>query len=102
MTHEDWLRTLAEVAVALAGFSGLLAGIRQRNQRESQINLTRLKTIVETSLSVLAFCLMPVFLKAWVSASWGPFGFLRSSSSRDSSPLLSWDFAAFVLRQVHR
>ena len=62
MAHEDWLQTLAEVAVALAGFSGLLAGIRQRSQRESQINVTRLKTIVETSLSVLALCLIPVFL----------------------------------------
>jgi hypothetical protein len=62
MAHEDWLQTLAEVAVALAGFSGLLAGIRQRSQRESQINVTRLKAIVETSLSVLAFCLIPVFL----------------------------------------
>lgn len=62
MAHEDWLQTLAEIAAALAGFSGLLAGIRQRNQRESQINVTRFRTIVETSLAVIAFCLMPVLL----------------------------------------
>jgi hypothetical protein len=62
MTHEAWLQTLAEVAVALAGFSGLLAGIRQRSQRESRINTTRLRTIVETSLSVLAFSLLPTLL----------------------------------------
>jgi hypothetical protein len=62
MTHENWLQTLAQVAVSLAGFSGLLAGIRQRSQRESQINVTRVKTIVETSLSALAFCLVPVLL----------------------------------------
>ena len=62
MTYGDWLQTLAQIAVALAGFSGLLAGIRQRNQRESEINITRLRTIVETSLSVLGFCLVPIFL----------------------------------------
>jgi hypothetical protein len=62
VAHEEWLRTLAEVAVALAGFSGLLAGIRQRSQRESRINITRLRTIVETSLSVLAFSLLPALL----------------------------------------
>jgi len=48
--------------VALAGFSGLLAGIRQRSERQSRINVTRLRTIVETSLSVLAFSLLPTVL----------------------------------------
>lgn len=62
MAHENWLQTLAEVAVALAGFSGLLAGIRQRSERQSRINVTRLRTIVETSLSVLAFSLLPTVL----------------------------------------
>jgi len=62
MVHEDWLQTLAEIAVTLAGFSGLLSGIRQRTERESRVNSTRLRTIVETSFSVLAFCLIPVFL----------------------------------------
>ena len=65
MTHEDWLQTFAEVAVALAGFSGLLAGFRQRSQRDSRINITRLRTIVETSLSVLAFSLLPVLLNGF-------------------------------------
>ncbi len=41
MAHENWLQTLAEVAVALAGFSGLLAGIRLRSERQSRINVTR-------------------------------------------------------------
>ena len=73
MTHEDWLQTLAEIAVALAGFSGLLAGIRQRSQRESKINITRLRTIVETSLSVLAFCLIPIFLNGLGVSEIGAF-----------------------------
>ena len=73
MAHEDWLRTLAEVAVTLAGFSGLLAGIRQRSQRESRINITRLRTIVETSLSVLAFSLLPALLNGLGLSEVGAF-----------------------------
>jgi hypothetical protein len=30
MVHAEWLQTLAEVAIAFAGFSGLIAGIRWR------------------------------------------------------------------------
>jgi hypothetical protein len=73
VAHQDWLQTPAEVAVALAGLSGLLAGIRQGSQRESQINVTRLRTIVETSLSVLAFCLIPVFLNGLGISEIGAF-----------------------------
>ena len=73
VAHEDWLQTLAEVAVALAGFSGLLAGIRQRSQRESRISITRLRTIVETSLSVLAFSLLPALLNGLGISEVGAF-----------------------------
>ncbi len=59
MTHEGWLQTLAEVAVALAGFSGLIAGVRYRSEQESRINATRLRTIIETSLPILALSLLP-------------------------------------------
>jgi hypothetical protein len=62
VTHEGWLQTLAEVAVALAGFSGLLAGVRHRTEQESRINVTRLRTIIETSLPVVALSLLPTLL----------------------------------------
>jgi hypothetical protein len=62
VTHEGWLQTLAEVAVALAGFSGLLAGVRYRSELESKINATRLRTIIETSLPILALSLLPTLL----------------------------------------
>ena len=62
MTHEGWLQTLAQVAVALAGFSGLLAGVRYRNEQESRINLTRVRTIIETSLPIAALSLLPTLL----------------------------------------
>jgi len=73
VAHENWLQTLAEVAVALAGFSGLLAGIRQRSERQSRINVTRLRTIVETSLSVLAFSLLPAILNGLGVSEVGAF-----------------------------
>lgn len=60
MIHEDWLQTVAEVSVALAGFSSLAAGMRRRDYRTSAINRTRLLTIVETSLSALFFSVLPV------------------------------------------
>src|SRR6185436_19860042 len=97
MAHEDWLRTLAEVAVALAGFSGLLARIGQRNQRESQINLTRLKTIVETSLSVLAFCLMPVFLNGLGVGELGAFRISAIVFLAGFIPLTAMGFRRFRL-----
>ena len=62
MTHEGWLQTLAQVAVALAGFSGLLAGVRHRTEQESRINVTRVKTIIETSLPIAALSLVPTLL----------------------------------------
>ena len=62
MTHEGWLQTLAQVAVALAGFSGLLAGVRSASEQESRINLTRVRTIIETSLPIAALTLLPTLL----------------------------------------
>jgi hypothetical protein len=62
VTHEGWLQTLAEVAVALAGFTGLLAGVRGRSEQESRINITRVRTIVETSLPIMALSLLPTLL----------------------------------------
>jgi hypothetical protein len=62
VTHEGWLQTLAQVAVALAGFSGLLAGMRYRTEQESRINATRLRTIIETSLPIVALSLLPTLL----------------------------------------
>lgn len=97
MTHEDWLQTLAEIAVALAGFSGLLAGIRQRSQRESQINVTRLRTIVETSLSVLAFCLVPVLLNGMGVAEVGAFRISATAFLAGFIPFTAMGFRRFRL-----
>ncbi|MDP6980783.1 MAG: hypothetical protein QF570_19645 [Myxococcota bacterium] len=53
MSHEDWLQVAAEVSIALAGFSGLAAGLRERGGPRTKVNQSRLHTIVETSLSTL-------------------------------------------------
>ena len=65
MTHEGWLQTLAEVAVALAGFSGLLAGFRSGSEQESRINVTRVRTIIETSLPIAALSMLPTVLNGF-------------------------------------
>jgi hypothetical protein len=95
MAYEDWLQTLAQVAVTLAGFSGLLAGIRQRTQRESQINVTRFKTIVETSLSVLAFCVVPVLLHGLGVGELGAFRISAVAFLAGSIPLTAMGFRRF-------
>jgi len=95
VAHEDWLQTLAEVAVALAGFSGLLAGIRQRSQRESRINITRLRTIVETSLSVLAFSLLPALLNGLGLSEIGAFRISAVSFLAGFMPLTVRGFRRF-------
>ena len=97
MSHDDWLQTLAEIAIALAGFSGLLAGIRQRSERESQINVTRLRTIVETSLSVLAFCFIPVFLNGLGVGEVGAFRISAIAFLTGFIPLTVLGFRRFRL-----
>jgi hypothetical protein len=94
VAHGDWLRTFAEVAVALAGFAGLLAGIRQRSKRESRINITRLRTIVETSLSVLAFSLLPTLLNGLGVTEFGAF--------RISAVLFLAGFIPLTVKGFHR
>ena len=94
MIHEDWLQTLAEIAVTLAGFSGLLSGIRQRTERESRVNRTRLRTIVETSFSVLAFCLIPVFLAG--------LGLSENTAYRIAALVFLFGFVPSTLRGFRR
>ena len=92
--------------MTLAGFSGLLAGVRQRSQRESRINITGFRTIVETSFSVLAFSLLPALLNGFGLSEVGAFrisavsflagfipltirGFRRFRRAHGGSPLIS-------------
>lgn len=97
MAYEDWLQTLAEIAVALAGFSGLLAGMNQRSARASRINATRLRTIVETSLSVLFFCLVPIFLDGFGVEERGNFRISALLYLFGFTPLTVMGFRRFMV-----
>jgi hypothetical protein len=61
--ESETLRTLAEVAVALTGFTGIVAVLGRRAGGEwSPLELLRLRMLLETSLGVLFLSLLPVLL----------------------------------------
>ncbi len=62
MTHVDWLQTLAEIGLGFAGFSALIAGMRRGGSTADPANSSRGRAVVETSLSVLFGCTLPVLL----------------------------------------
>lgn len=63
MEESETLRTLAEVAVALTGFTGIVAVLGRRAGGEwSPLELLRLRMLLETSLGVLFLSLLPVLL----------------------------------------
>lgn len=59
---EDLFFTLAEVGVAFAGFAGLVTVLAARARRSAEraaLDLVFLHTVLATSLSVVAFALLP-------------------------------------------
>lgn len=65
---QDWdlLLTLAEVAVAFAGFASLVSVLGRRRARdEPHINSIRMRAMVLYSLIVIAFSLLPFVLHRW-------------------------------------
>jgi hypothetical protein len=56
----DFLFIVAEVAVGLAGFASIVAAIGQRNTSDDpRIDASRLRGLLECSLVVVAFSLLP-------------------------------------------
>ena len=63
MEHEATLVTIAQVAVALAGFTGVVAVLGHRNQGTwTPEERLQLRTLVETSLTVLFASFAPAVL----------------------------------------
>jgi hypothetical protein len=61
----DFLLTLAEISVALAGFAGLIVAISRRrggSADETRLNLQLLKNVLGASFLAAAFSLLPVAL----------------------------------------
>ena len=69
MDHRDTLLTLAEIAVALAGFTGLVSVIGHRHDDASRrVDWFRLRMMLEVSLRNAAFALLPLPLLDVVSS----------------------------------
>ena len=63
MTSLDHLATIAEIAVALAGFSALVALLAARRGRANpRLEALRLQVMLESSLLVVAFALLPLIV----------------------------------------
>jgi hypothetical protein len=63
--HNDFLFTVSEIAVAFAGFAGLVVAISRRNGRSAEQalwDLQHLKNVLGTSLLAIAFALLPAML----------------------------------------
>ena len=60
MEGSDILQTLAEVAIALAGFTGIFVALRDRSgQPLSGYALVRFRIMLMASLAAVAFALLP-------------------------------------------
>lgn len=63
MTYEDALSTLAEVAIAITGFSGIVSVFGRRSVGQwSVAERNRLLALLIVSLTALLFCLLPFIL----------------------------------------
>ena len=62
MEHRDTLLTFAEIAVALAGFTGLVSVIGRRERREASLRTDwfRLRMMLEVALRNATFALLPI------------------------------------------
>ena len=70
MIEKDVLLTIAELAVALAGFSAIIGVLSTRKSSSGlQINSLRLQVMLETCFMVAVAALIPVLLERFSIAS---------------------------------
>ncbi len=65
MSPQDLLLTYAEVAVALAGFSGIVAAFRQNRDAPSPFDVNSVRFVLEVSLTAILFSVVPGVLQAF-------------------------------------
>ena len=79
--HTELLFTIGEIAVAFAGFAGLVVALARRGDRspeEARLDVVHLKNVLAQSLFALAFALIPATLgamavdvdTAWRGSAW--------------------------------
>ncbi|HVP27798.1 MAG TPA: hypothetical protein VMW35_01380 [Myxococcota bacterium] len=95
MERADVLLTIAQIALALAGFSGLVTLLGRPSARGGEeLNQIRFRSMVELSLLLAAFALFP-FLP-------GPIGLDEPASWRLSSGVYAAASAVFAAHSVRR
>ena len=116
MPYADEFRTLAEIAVALAGFTGIVVALERRSSPgHSGTNRARLRELLLASLGVVFFVFIPTLLAgAGVDDRWAyrasqlPFGayhvllmvlFFRSASITQLA-LAEWLLLPFGLGTI--
>jgi hypothetical protein len=63
MNASDALATIAEIAIAIAGFSGVAAVLGRRSQGEwSPLDVFRLRELLLSSISIVVLCFVPIVL----------------------------------------
>jgi hypothetical protein len=93
--RSDLLLTTAQIGMALAGFAGLVTLLgRPSPKRDARLNAIRFRSMVELSLALAAFSLLP-FLPAELGAS-------ESGAWRISSAFYGAVAVAFVTHSVVR
>ncbi len=70
MELQDALTTVAEIAIAIAGFSGVAAVLGRRSDGEwAPLDVLRLRVLLLTSFAIVILCFLPIIL---ISASIAP------------------------------
>jgi hypothetical protein len=65
----ETLRTLAEIGIALAGFTGIVAVLGRRARGDwTPLELAQMRLLLEASLGVVFFSLLPVLLQMAVES----------------------------------
>ena len=65
MDPQDALTTVAEIAIAIAGFSGIAAVLGRRSEGEwAPYDVFRLRALLRISFGVVIFCFLPIVLSS--------------------------------------
>ena len=92
MTEKDFFFTLAELAVALAGFSAIVGVLgSRRGSRDNKVNSLRLQVMLETCFVVAAASLFPVILDQFDMA---PAALWRTASAVYLCVAIPFEFVA--------
>ena len=67
--YSDEMQTLAEIAISMAGFAGIITALQARSFRESNVVFARLRELLLTSIGVVFFAFVPTLLDGLLPGS---------------------------------